>query len=126
MVVRQTITPPLPAAVIKTVLEYVDDVVFRGSRRMPIDDVVIALSDDTVMAISGLPGAHATAIKLALRNLPAKRLGATSLTADTGRSSSLPVSTPAPVIGGVTVGTHSSILVVLHCDRRDACLAPGR
>ena len=49
--------------------EYIEGREFRGSRRMPIDDVVLALPVDAVGNIPGLLPAHALAVKRALRDV---------------------------------------------------------
>ena len=65
----QGITPALPAAAVDTVIGFIESDSFRGSRHMPLSDAIIALTEDVVGSIPGLPKGPAIALKRALREV---------------------------------------------------------
>ena len=62
----QALNPPLPAAALASVLAYIDGDVFRGSRRMPIADALLALTDGMLDDIPGLMRGPIIALRKAL------------------------------------------------------------
>ena len=65
----QGIKPQLPAPVLTAVLSYIEGDVFRGSRRMPLIDVVHIITEDTLETVPGLLRGHIVTLRLALRSM---------------------------------------------------------
>ena len=59
--------PRVSAVATAAMLSYIEGDVFRGSRHMPLEDVLTVLTEEAVAAIPGLPAGPGIAIRRALR-----------------------------------------------------------
>ena len=67
MPLPQGLTPPLPMSTLTDLLSYIEGDMFRGSRRMPLSDALLALTDKTLEAVPGLLRGHIASLRIALR-----------------------------------------------------------
>ena len=63
----QSLHPPLTATAVEALCNYIEGDVFRCSCRMAVEDLAIALSEDTVMSVPGLPAVAVVTLQAALR-----------------------------------------------------------
>ena len=65
----QSISPPLSTPATTKLLAYVEGDTFRGSRRMALSDMALALSDERINSIPGLPLGPVAALQTALQRV---------------------------------------------------------
>ena len=80
----QSITPRLSDVVVTALLAHIESDTFRGSRRMCVEDLAVALPEEAVTGIPGLPTAPAITVKRALRDAKQRLTTVTVSTAASG------------------------------------------